>query len=376
MRIMQINSSWGWSGGQNQVLTLSEGLDKKGHFVVIVTPENSELSRRAKARGLFVQEVYMKKEYNIGAVRKLKRLMKELKIDLANAHKPLPFSLGSPAAAMAKVPVFVVSRRVSFPIGRNALSAWKWRNYKIDGIISVSQQIKRGLVKFGYDSDMIEVIYSGTDIHRFHPGIEGQRIRAEFGASRDTKIITKLANYFDWKGYSVFLESAARIVKEEPFTLFLCVGNRTDYYPQMKEMARKLKIGDHVIFTGFRTDVPEIIAASDVTVNCALRGEGLAGVLRESLAMEVPVVSSDAGGNSELVDDHVTGRLVPKGDVEATTNAILELLHDPSSGLIMARRGRDRVMSEFTDEVMIEKTELFYRQLMDRYERKKGRPSR
>ena len=372
MNIMQINSSWGWSGGQNQVLILSEGLSQRGHSVVIVTPPKSELSRRARDKGLQVEEVYMKKEYNLGAVWKMKKLMESYGTEVANAHKPLPFSLGSLAASMAHVPVFVVSRRVSFPVGRNIFSAWKWKHYKIDGIIAVSKQIRRGLIKFGFDEKLIEVIYSGTDTSQYHPGIDGSGIRREFGAGPGTRIVTKLANYFEWKGYAVFLEAAAMVLDQQPDTIFLCVGHPNDFLPTMKQIATRLGITDKVFFTGFRRDVQEIIAASAVTVNCAIKGEGLAGVLRESLCMEVPVVSSDAGGNGELVSDNVTGRLVAAGDVKATADAILSVFRDPVSASIMARQGRDRVLRDFTNDAMIEKTEAFYRKLLAGVKKTRG----
>jgi glycosyltransferase involved in cell wall biosynthesis len=366
MRIMQVNSSWGWSGGQSQVLELSTGLAARGHAVVVVGNPESELVRRAGLRGLETREVYMKKEYNLGAVFALRRLMKDLSIDVVHVHKPVPFSLGSPAASWAKVPVFVVSRRVSFPIGRNPFSAFKWRHLRIDAVVAVSRQIRDGLVEFGFPPEKVEVIYSGTDPQVFHPGYSGARIREEFGLSEDTRVVTKLANYFEWKGYRVFLEAAAELVKEFPYIAFLCVGHRNDFFPEMREIAARLGIEDHVVFTGFRNDIPEIVAASDVTVNCAIRGEGLAGVLRESLAMEVPVVASDAGGNGELVVDGVTGRLVPKGDVQATAKAIADVLNNPEDASIMARRGRDRVMNEFTLEAMVEKTEACYQRLYTR----------
>jgi glycosyltransferase involved in cell wall biosynthesis len=369
MRIMQVNSSVGWSGGQSQVLTLSRGLAGRGHHVVVVAEPDSELARRAAMCGLRVEMVRMPSEVSPSAVLRLRRLMKDYRIDVVNVHKPLPFSLTAPAASLAKVPVMVVSRRVSFPVGRNLVSRWKWRNYRADGLIAVSASIRNDLIAFGFPPERVEVVYSGTDVSAFHPGYSGERVRAEFGFSADTRVVTKLANYFEWKGYRVFLEAAARVVQAVPFVAFLCVGRRQDFHPEMVRIAQSLGIADRVHFTGFRTDVQEIIAASDITVNCALRGEGLAGVLRESLAMEVPVVASDAGGNAELVIDGVNGYVVPRGDASATAAAILRVLADPTGAKLMARRGRDRVLAEFTADAMIEKTDLFYQRLYARWER-------
>ena len=77
------------------------------------------------------------------------------------------------------------------------------------------------------------------------------------------------------------------------------------------------------------------------------------------------MVASDAGGNGELIADGETGFLVPSGSVEETARAIERTLADPTDATRMARRGRERVLAEFTTEAMIEKTDLYYRRLYE-----------
>ncbi|MDP8256200.1 MAG: glycosyltransferase family 4 protein [Candidatus Alcyoniella australis] len=367
MRVLQVNSSHGWSGGQYQVLLLSLGLVQRGHDVTIACPPGSQLAQRAARAGLDVFEIRMKKEYDLPAVFKLHKLMLERRIEVVNPHKPNPFSLASPAAAWAKVPVLVVSRRVSFPIGRNFFSRLKWKHYKIDGFIAVSDQIKRVLIDCNVEPERVRVIYSGTDVERFKPFAdqsERLRVRSELGIEPDAPLIAKVATYFEWKGWEVFVRMAAEVAKRMPGVRFLGVGNRTPYLERLQGLASELGVAERIVFSEFRDDMPAVFAACDLTVNCAVRGEGLAGVLRESLAMHVPVVSSDAGGNSELVTPEV-GLMFPRGDHQACAAKVIQLLEKPELRAQMGRVGRERVAQCFSDTVMIDRSESYFQELLD-----------
>jgi len=364
MRILQVNSATGWSGGQAQVFFVAKGLFERGHEVRIACPKESELARRAEAAGIPVDPISMRSEADIPSAFRLYRLMRKHGIQVVNAHKPQPFSLASPAAALARVHVMVYSRRVSFPLGRNPISRWKWRTFKLDGIIAVSHRIKDELVEFGYPPEKIEVIYSATDTERFAPHIDGSSIRAELGLPENARLVTKVANHLEWKGYFVFMDAAERICVMRDDVYFLAVGNRTSFTPRMMDRLDRSSMKDRFFAWGYREDVPEIIAASDVTVNASLGGEGLAGVLRESLAMKVPVVSTNVGGNPELVEHEKTGLLVEPGDSEALAEAIMRLLDQPELARALAQAGYEVVSDRFSIDAMVSKTEAFYRRLL------------
>jgi len=105
---------------------------------------------------------------------------------------------------------------------------------------------------------------------------------------------------------------------------------------------------DRFIFTGFRTDIPELLAAMDLTVCSSIRGEGLTGTIRESLAMRVPVITTDVGGNRELVRDDETGYVVPAKDSSVMAERILSLLRNPGRRREMGFAGR-KLVEEIAD---------------------------
>ncbi len=364
MRILQVNSARGWSGGQAQVLFLTRGLLERGHEVIVACPAESELAKRSSACGIPVEPVPMRSEADIPSVVRLYRLMRKHRIQIVNAHKPQPFTLASPAASLARVPVVVYSRRVSFPLGRNIISRWKWRSFKLDGIVAVSQRIRDELIEFGYPPDRIEVIYSATDTDRFAPGVDGSGIRAELDLPEGARLITKVANHLEWKGHFVFMDAAERICRLRDDVYFLVVGNETSFTSRMRERLERSDMKGRFFIWGYREDVPEIIAASNITVNASVAGEGLAGVLRESLAMKVPVISTKVGGNPELVEHERTGLLVDSDDAEALADAIVRLLDDAELAASLAQAGHELVSKRFSIDAMVSQTEAFYERLL------------
>src|SRR3989304_9693375 len=221
--------------------------------------------------------------------------MRRHRIEVVNTHKPKPHTLALLAAFLARVPVVVATRRVSFPLRRHPFRWLKWVG-GVNKIIAVAKKVEEGLVRSGVPEEKVVTIYGAIDTKRFHPGAADASIRHEFGLDEQMPVAGKVADYRSWKGYEVFLEAAALILSENPQVRFFAIGKETGYYAQMQNTARRLGIERQVVFTGFREDVERFYRVMSVSVNCATAGEGRPGGLRESLAMEGPVVAAEVGG--------------------------------------------------------------------------------
>jgi glycosyltransferase involved in cell wall biosynthesis len=135
----------------------------------------------------------------------------------------------------------------------------------------------------------------------------------------------------------------------------------------MRAMVEAAGLAGSVALAGYRSDVPEVLAALSVSVNCPRAGEGLSGAVRESLAAGVPVVATDVGGNGELVEDGRTGLLVPPDDPDALAAAVLRLLADRPFAAGLAAAGARFVRERLTEDRMVGETERVYREvLLDR----------
>jgi len=134
--------------------------------------------------------------------------------------------------------------------------------------------------------------------------------------------------------------------------------------------AGALRLGTRARFLGARLDAPDLMGAADVFVLSSER-EGLSITLLEAMRAGCPCVATRIGGNTEAVDDGVTGRIVPASDAEALAAALAELLRDPARARAFGAAGRRRWAERFTAERMVRATEALYREELARA----GRPA-
>ena len=138
------------------------------------------------------------------------------------------------------------------------------------------------------------------------------------------------------------------------------MGARPEKRAPLESLARAGGLGDSVTIWGYRDDVPEVLAAAQVSVDASYEGLGITGTLRESLAMETPVVATRAMGNPELVGHEEHGLLVPPRDPEALAAAVLRLLADPAWARSLGQAGRVRVVAGFSTRAKVERLETLY----------------
>jgi glycosyltransferase involved in cell wall biosynthesis len=155
-----------------------------------------------------------------------------------------------------------------------------------------------------------------------------------------------------WKGQDVFLRAAAIVLRHYPDTRFQVIGaalfGETDYEQKIRELAVSLGIADRVEFTGFRSDVSELMSRLDLLVHASIIPEPFGQVLIEAMAAGKPVVATAGGGTPEIVLDGQTGLLVPMNDPGAMADAIVKILSAPANARIMGHRGWERVRDQFS----------------------------
>jgi glycosyltransferase involved in cell wall biosynthesis len=167
-----------------------------------------------------------------------------------------------------------------------------------------------------------------------------------------------------WKGQHIFLQAAAIVRKAYPNTEFLIIGaalfGEHEFEEELRRLTRELALDDVVRFAGFRTDVEAAIAELDVLVHASTIGEPFGQVIIEGMAAGKPVVATDGGGVSEIVQDGDTGLLVPMADSQAMAAAISRLLANSVLANAMGCRGRKRVLDQFTVGHTARKVESVY----------------
>src|SRR5204862_7332640 len=154
-----------------------------------------------------------------------------------------------------------------------------------------------------------------------HPGVSGKTVRDELGLAADQPLVGLVANIRGSKGHNVFLEAAREVLQRRPDARFLVVGDGVGR-AEVRRRVGAMGLEAVVTLTGFRRDIPEVMAALDVLVLHAIRSQATSQAIPQAFAVGTPVVASTRGGSPELVRVGQTGRLVPPGDPRARAAAI------------------------------------------------------
>ncbi len=364
LRILQLYPKDDYfTGAAIQVRELAWGLHARGHDVIVATRPSGIWSAKTEEAGIAHRTLPMTSEVDLRSVRRLVGILRTQRTQVVHAQKGKARTLAMIASLFVRIPVLVLNRGVSFPL--DPLNRLGYTTRRVTAIVAVCESIKQGLVKQGVAADKIEVIYSGTDTARFHPGVDGEAIRRELGLTPQHFLITQIGTR-SWKGNDDVLEAVAKVAPHLPRARLLFVGARGGKSQALLDKAAALALEGAVSVFPYREDVPEILAASDVTVDASYAGLGLTGTLRESLAVGTPVIGTDIEGNPEIVRHGQTGLLVPPREPGALADALLALAADPARARAMGQAGRALVEAKFSTTAKVERTEALYRRLLAR----------
>jgi glycosyltransferase involved in cell wall biosynthesis len=358
LRLLQIYPKGDFhTGAAIQLRDLAQGLAARGHRVIVVTRPSDRWTAEARVAG-FLHAGFFRGAGDLLGARRLATMLREERIEVVHAHKGGGRTLTLLARGFGARPVLVVNRGVSFPM--TAISRRLDGSRLVARIVAVCQAIKDDLVRQGLPAAKIDVVYSGTDTARFDPArVKGDVIRHELGLAPATPLVTQIG-VREPKGNDDLLRAFARLRAARPDARLLLVGARLEKREPLEGLARAVGLSDSVTIWGYRDDVPEILAASDVSVDASHVGLGITGSLRESLAMETPVVATHAMGNPELVGHEEHGLLVPPRDPDALAAALLRLLANPAWARELGRAGRRKVVAGFSTQAKVERLETLY----------------
>ena len=284
--------------------------------------------------------------YAMSLVPFVARLRRRFDFDLIDAHFAYPDGLaGVLLGQWFRRPTMITLRGSIVRLSRSPLHRPQIRRAleQASGIVAVSQSLKRVAVGLGLSPDRIRVIPNGVDVARFRPG-ERQQARHALGLPPNAKIILTVAGIYEEKGQHLVLETLPSLARRHPELLYVMVGTPRSpgHQRRLEARARRLGVLPMIRFAGTvpHEALPRWFHAADVFC-LATATEGWANVLLESLGCGIPVVTTDVGGNREIIREDALGRLLPWNDVVALREGLLDALErawDP--GLLVAHAER------------------------------------
>jgi glycosyltransferase involved in cell wall biosynthesis len=356
--VLHTESSYGHGGQEIRTLAEARWLLSQGWGVLLACQPDSRLRTEAGAASIPAVPIRMRGAIDVSAVIGLRRLMRASDVSLVHTHSSIDSWLGLIAAKSLGRPV-VRSRHVSIPIRRRRALVYRLA----DRVITSGEGVRAMVIAAGVAGGRVVSIPAGVDAERFHAGVSGKPVREELGLAGTARVVGLVANVRGSKGHNVFLDAARIVLATTPDTHFLIVGDGIGF-DEVRHRVHQMGLDARVRLTGFRRDIPEVMAALDVLVLPSIRSEAIPQVIPQALAVGTPVVASTVGGSPELIRDGENGRLVPPGDAQALADAILGLLHDPERARLMARAGGAMVSERYTIDATMTRTAAVYSEIL------------
>jgi len=364
-RILFMDHTATLGGGEIALLNLVAAVDKDRFEILVLLFDDGPLAEKLRAAGIQVRiepldaAIGQTRKDSLGAgslgkilkawrfTTRLKRAIREIQPALVHTNSLKSDILGGIAARRAKVPVVwhIRDRIVPEYLPRTVvrvfrrLCRWIPRH-----VIAISDSVLATLrlpKRFTRDNKRARVVHDGVLLPPHRETATSPSLRVG--------IVGRIS---PWKGQHIFLQAAARVRSKYPKARFVIIGAalfaENDYDQQLQRLADQLDLRAVVQFTGFRTDVAQLIDTLDILVHASTTGEPFGQVVAEGMAAGKPVVATAGGGVPEIIVDRDSGLLVPMGDASAMAEAIERLADDVDLRHRIGAAARKRIEEKFT----------------------------
>jgi glycosyltransferase involved in cell wall biosynthesis len=360
VRVLLANSERTLRGGELQTAALASGLQERGCEVVIAARRDGALCsvvpEGVGCRPLRFEPV------PAATLIALASLMVRWKPDVLHAQTSSAHThLWLARRLVRSAPPLVVSRRVAFRVGRDALSLLKYRT-GVAHYIAISNAAAGSLSALGVPASKVTVVPSGIDVARFQNATGDEHLRAAWGIERGTMIIGMVGAFEQEKGHRILLGAAPVVLERHPDVRFVLMGGgRT--LPAIERLIAASGLTGKVLCLQERAPLEAILPLFSIFVLPSL-DEGLSTAILAAMAAGLPVVASAVGGIPEAVTAGC-GILVRPGDALELAEALLRLAANPALRESMGKAGRERA-SSFDINTTVDETCEVYRRVTGR----------
>jgi glycosyltransferase involved in cell wall biosynthesis len=371
--VLYLIDSLGMGGAERTLATTVAAIDAEAvdaRVCVLQERDGNPLATNIRAMGVPVDMVPVRRLRDLSAPLRLRRYVRRHRIQLIHCHLGFAVSLGGPVGSSLGIPVVATTHTFSPPEQtfreslREAVYRWSLRNRNAV-VIAVSEAGRRHLVEhIPLSADNVRVVYNGVELDRFAPVDPARRrvIRSRHGVGDRVDLITTVSVLRPEKGIGDLIEALPLILRSRPDARLFVVGDGEDR-DRLERLTADLGLDRVVQFLGQRDDIPEILAASDLFVLPTL-GDMLPTVIAEAMGAGVPVVATDVGSLSEMVQDGVTGLLAAPGAPAELAERCLAVLTDSQRRASFGVCGRYRAEELFDVRAQAAALASLYRELL------------
>jgi glycosyltransferase involved in cell wall biosynthesis len=366
IRVMHISSSLQHGGLERIIYNFAARLNREKYRVSACALDTDGIYGN-EIRRLGGQVSVLKKREGIDPSLwpRLYRLFRKEKVDIVHTHNFSPLLYAAIPARLAGVKALIHTEhaRTAFPDLKRRMVAERCLSFFADRFTAVSPKVKCDLIYYEKISpEKIQMIWNG--INTVLPTVrrESADVRRDLGIPATASIVGVCCRLMAQKGVRYLLEAAPAILRDHPQAVFLIVGDG-DLRPSLLDLAGILGVEKHVVFTGFRSDVYDLLGVFDIYVLPSLF-EGTPLGMLEAMLLSKCVVATKVGSNAEIIQDDVSGKLVESKRPDQLSSAINRLLSDCKAREELGRQARKQVLALFSLDRMIKEYELLYESLV------------
>ena len=380
IRVLELRSVRGTGGGPEKTILLGAALADRSRFAITVCyvrdarDEVYAIDQRARAASVDYVEIEERHSLDSRILGRLRALMADRRIDLIHSHDYktdlLAWMLGGRcrsivATAHGWTGNSVRERRLYYPLDKRLLA-------RFPRVIAVSSEVRQVLLASGARGDRVPVLLNGIDANAFRrdPGRAGP-VRDSLGIGPTAVVIGAVGRLERQKRFDLLLEAFAGLRQQWPEVRLVIAGDGSLRTALTRQLV-SLGLAGAAEILGHRTDIEALHHAFDMFVQSS-DYEGTPNAVLEAMALETPVVATDAGGTAEVARPELDAVIVPAGDVGALVAAMRRVLDDPDARLTRVRSARCRVETDLSFESRTRALERIYVELLD--SGRTGRPN-
>ena len=359
----------GTPGGLSlRILSEASWMQRLGHRLVIVAPEESMLLQEARQSSFETFALRFAKKTQVTDLITLTRYLRRLTPDILNTHGSVDSWVGCLAGRFSRVRGIMRTRHSSTPVGTHRLNRWLYRSL-CDHVLTTSEATTQTLRHtLNLSADHVSTVSTGVQSPSTLPAhqVARQALIDELGLPPCTRFIGCLGRLGrdDRKGQRLLIEAFDRIQAQYPHHHLLLVGDG-EIRSALERQIEALQLQPRVHLLGHRTDPWFVLRALDVKVLVSAWGEGISQALLQAQLVGCAVIGSDVGGIPEIVRHEETGLIVPRGEVEPLSHALARLLGDAGLRERLCQQASRNVHLHHTLDSMGAKLSAVYQRILD-----------
>jgi len=365
-----------FGGGERVFSQVIRGLNKERFGVFVASSPGGKFEKKLTEVGMKIEPIDMTSRYNLGTISQLKRIIKTKDVQIVHSQGARADFFARIAARIANAPITISSMAMlveGYDVGILRKNLYvlidRWTERWVDKFIVLSEALRQALIeRHKIPEEKVVKIYNGIELDEYNPGLKEARsekleVRRGLRLENDVPVIGAIGRLVWQKGFEYLIRAIPKVTEVFPETRFLIVGEGP-LKDKLKVKGEKLKVADSIIFTGFRSDIKQILTSIDLLVMPSLL-EGLPMALLEGMAMAKPIVATKIEGITEVLEDGKTGLLVPPKNTDALAGAIIQILNNKTKSNLLGQNARKMVEEKFSVEKMVEQIEWLYEGLLN-----------